>query len=413
MRKLFASALIALLLGVGIVVVIQTDPGYVLVSYGHYTLESSLWVGLMLLLLLVTLVFLLLRVTYRIVGGQRTLFSWLGERKARNAQRLSSRGLISFTEGNWLTARRQLVRGAQHNDAPLANYLLAARASAQLQEPEKAQEYMLAAGKAEPGAAMAVEIAQAEMHLQAGEYPQAVAALDHSTRTVNRHPYVLTLLRQAYMGMQDWEKLSELFPQLQKHKLLGVEEAQQLEREIYYNYLQHVQADREQLQAVWQKLPKHLQSDAGMIGFYVHNLLSLGDHDTAESLLERTLKHEWDTSLVRQYGYVHSSDVQRQLARAESWLTAHPEDAQLLLCLGRVSARCKLWGKARDYFESSYRLERSAETCAELGRLLTELGEPTVAAAYFREGLLLREESLPDLPMPEKIVPDNRLLASS
>jgi HemY protein len=73
--------------------------------------------------------------------------------------------------------------------------------------------------------------------------------------------------------------------------------------------------------------------------------------------------------------------------------------------------RAKLWGKARDYFESSYRLVHSAEVCAELGRLLTALEEPGVAAAYFREGLLLREDALPTLPMPDKVVPDSLLLA--
>ena len=88
------------------------------------------------------------------------------------------------------------------------------------------------------------------------------------------------------------------------------------------------------------------------------------------------------------------------------------QDAQLLLCLGRLSARDRLWGKARDYFESSYRVEHSAEVCAELGRLLTELGEPKVAAAYFREGLLLREDSLPELPMPDKIVPHGQMARS-
>ena len=46
MRKLFAIALVTLLLGAGIVGIIETDPGYVLVAYGNYTLEASLWVGL-------------------------------------------------------------------------------------------------------------------------------------------------------------------------------------------------------------------------------------------------------------------------------------------------------------------------------------------------------------------------------
>ena len=68
-------------------------------------------------------------------------------------------------------------------------------------------------------------------------------------------------------------------------------------------------------------------------------------------------------------------------------------------------------GKARDDYESSYRLAHGAEVCAELGRLSIELGEPKVAAAYFREGLLQREDKLPELPMPDKIVPHDHMLA--
>ena len=99
-----------------------------------------------------------------------------------------------------------------------------------------------------------------------------------------------------------------------------------------------------------------------------------------------------------------------RLAQAERWLPEHPEDAQLLLCLGRLCLRDKLWGKARDYFESSYRAEPGAEVCAELGRLLLGLGEPKVAAAYYREGLTAREPDLPELPMPDKVVADHHLL---
>lgn len=409
MRKLFAIALLALLLGVGIVVIIETDPGYVLLAYGRYTLEASLWVGLLLLLLLVLLTFLLLRLTYQIISGQRSLVSWLGARKSRKAQRLSTRGLISFIEGNWLTAQRQLVRGAQHNESPLVNYLLAARSSAQLHDDDKVHEYLRAAGDAEPGAAMAVEISLAEMKLQAGEYQQAVAALNYSTRNPGRHPHVLSLLREAYQGLRDWDNLLELLPQLHKHKLLSTEDFQQLERQIHHNRLE-ASADLERLQANWQTVPRHLQGDASLVEVYVRNLIRRADHSAAEKVILRALKSEWQESLVRLYAYVEI-DPARQLGKAESWLSAHPQDYPLLLCVGRLSARAELWGKARDYFESAYRVESTTEICAELGRLLDALGEPTVAAAYFREGLLLQESELPALPTPDKMVTDNRLLA--
>jgi HemY protein len=139
-----------------------------------------------------------------------------------------------------------------------------------------------------------------------------------------------------------------------------------------------------------------------MLNDYVVLLMAQDNPAAAEKVILRSLKQNWDSALVRQYGLLETEDSARQLRRAESWLPDHTDDSQLLLCLGRLAARDKLWGKARDYFESSYRLERSAELCAELGRLLVALEEPEVAAAYYREGLQMRENALPDLPMPNE-----------
>ncbi len=402
MRRLFVFILLALLLGVGLVAVIETDPGYVLLAYGNYTFETSLWVGLLLLIFVVFAISVLLRLFYRLVGGQRSLSSWLGSRKARKSLRHSTLGLINYTEGNWVAARRELLRGAEHSDAPLANYLLAARSSAQLEDDDKVREYLRAAGDAEPAAAVALEVALAEMKLQAGEHQEAVAALDQATRNVSKHPHVLTLLSEAYQGLEDWDRLEELLPQLQKHKLPSTAEFQKLEKEVYHSRLKKTSMDGAQLKAMWQRTPRHLQRDAGMIELYVARLIGAGEHDLADKVVQRSIKHAWNSNLVRLYGFIESKDPSRQLARAESWLATHPQDAHLLLSLGRLSARDKLWGKAREYFESSYRLDRSAEVCAELGRLLNAMDEPKIAAAYFREGLLAREQELPALPLPDK-----------
>lgn len=417
MRKIFAIILLALLLGVGVVAVIETDPGYVLLSYGNYTLETSLWVGLLLLVLFVLVIYVVLNLLYRLIGGQRILVNWWGSRKAHHATRLSTRGLVSYTEGNWERARSQLVRGAQNNEAPLLNYLLAARSSGQLQEPEKMHEYLHAAADAEPSANVAVEITLAEMKLDAGEYENALAALKRARLNINQHPHVLKLLRRGYEGLQDWDALLELLPDLRKHKQLSSDAFAQLEREVHCRRLEQsalgAAASLEDLNNAWQKLPTRLKQDTAVLNGYVRLQIGLGDHAGAEKSILRALKHQWDSRLVRQYGFVAGANLSRQLTQAETWLPSHTEDPELLLCLGRLSARDKLWGKARDYFESSYRLEPGPETCAELGRLLTALGEPNVAAAYYREGLLMQERDLPALPMPEKIAAPGQLVGRS
>src|SRR5210317_824249 len=100
MRRLFFLMLIALLAGVGIVAIIETDPGYVLVSYGNYTLETSLWVGLLLLFVFTLLVYAVVRLIRRLLAGQSSLVNWFGGRQAQRSSRLTARGLINYIEGN-------------------------------------------------------------------------------------------------------------------------------------------------------------------------------------------------------------------------------------------------------------------------------------------------------------------------
>ena len=409
MRRLFAVSLFALLLGVGVVALIETDPGYVLVSYGKYTMETSLWVGLVVLALVLFVFYLLLRTVYQLIGGRRSLIGWLGHRRSSQAARASTRGVISFTEGNWARARRQLLRGVHNNESPLVNYLLAARASDRLEEPEQVSEYLQAAGDAEPHAAVAIEIVRAESRLRNGQFEQALAVLDKAKRNLGKYPYVLGLMLKAYEGMQDWDNVLGLLPELRKHKQLSDDEAGQIERDIHQRRLQGAPAVGE-LHSAWQSVSSALKQDSGLLQLYIGRLVELGDNAAAEKTLLRALKRQWDSELVRHYGLIEGDNASARLAQAERWLPQHPEDAELLLCLGRLCLRDNLWGKARDYFESSYRLEPGAEVCAELGRLLVGLGEPKVAAAYYREGLARTEAQLPELPQPDKVISNHHLL---
>ena len=407
MRKLFIIILIALLAGVAVVALIETDPGYILLAYGNYTLESSLWVGLLVLALFTFAAYFLLRLVRKLLSGQNSLAGWLGNRQSRKSSRLTNQGLFSFIEGSWSRSRRQLLGGVKGNNSPVLNYLGAARASHALNEPDKAQEYLEAARNAQSGADVVVELTQAQMHLSSGEYKLALAVLEKSRSSIAKHPHVLELMYKAHSGLGDWSDVEKLLPEMKKHKTLEDDELQKLERKTYASLLKDsasVASDNKatQLQAQWQKLPAKLKKDQEFSRAYVALLVQCGDVGSAEKIILRSLKKEWDTQLVRQYGLMKCANTGKQLSQAERWLAAHDGDAELLLCLGRLCVRDSLWGKARDYFEASYRLQHSAEICAELGRLLYGMGEEKVGAAYFREGLLLAQPSLPQLPMPGK-----------
>ena len=136
---------------------------------------------------------------------------------------------------------------------------------------------------------------------------------------------------------------------------------------------------------------------------YAEQLRTLGAESEAEEVLGKALKRQYDARLVALYGELAGADPARQLQTAEGWLKAHPQDASLLLTLGRLSLQNRLWGKARDYLESSLRMERNPEACAELARLLAGLGETERSNQLFQEGLGLLDERLLALPLPEGV----------
>ena len=335
MRKIFVLVLIALLAGVAVVALIETDPGYVLVAYGNYTLESSVWVGLLLLLLFTGLAYVSLRLIRKLLSGQSSLVSWMGSRRSRQAARQTTQGLISFIEGNWLKSRRQLLRGVKGNDAPLLNYLTAARASYRLNDLDKMREYLGAAEDSEAQAGIAIELTQAEMKLHAGQYEQALATLVRARRNAGKHPYVLDLLRQAYLGLNDWSNLADLLPELKKHKVLSNEKILNLERTIYSRLLRESASVSsanavEGLSGQWQKTPAHLRKDGGLGQTYVSLLIEHGGSDAAGKVILRFLKKEWDSKFVRLYGLLDGSSPAKQLTQAESWLAANTAWVRLL-----------------------------------------------------------------------------------
>ena len=143
------------------------------------------------------------------------------------------------------------------------------------------------------------------------------------------------------------------------------------------------------LETAWQGLSSKLKHDPQLVAAYCTELVRLNAHEQAESLLRHTLKDRLDDHLIELYGRTQAKDTVRQLQLAESWLKQSPNNPILLRALGRLSLRNQLWGKARDYFESSLQLHRQAHTCAELARLLSHLGDTQRSNQLFAESFQL------------------------
>ena len=196
-------------------------------------------------------------------------------------------------------------------------------------------------------------------------------------------------------------------PDLEKHKVLAKDELLMLKEKLAVHRLHKAtsnSANQHELKTIWNGFSKVLQKRELVMEAYLRALLTIGNSAEALSLLTKFIKHQWSDRLVALLGYIDNPEAAEQILLLEGWVKDRPNNVNLMLTLGRLCLRNKLWGKAREYFESaihfSNNTESSAEINAELGRLLEHLGEHEKSLLYYRQAMGLMERKLPDLPMP-------------
>jgi HemY protein len=398
---------LVILLGAGIGALISHDNGYVLFSAGSYTVEMSLALLAILLGLLFVALYLLIRLIVRTYYLPSDVRGWRQRRGARQAQSAMTRGLLEISEGNWYSAEKRLVRFADRSETPLLNYLAAARA-AQLQGAhDRRDAYIRLAHENMPSADVAVSLTQAELQLADHQLEQALATLKHLRDVAPKHTYVLRLLRRLYEQLGDWEQLRQLIPELRRRKVETADDLRQLEIKTHRALLEQafLSTNPQQLPLAWNNVPKGIRGDTRILSEYVGYLQERKQDHDAEKLLRDALEHAWDTQLVELYGLVACSEPGKHLSRLEELLQTHPNDPVLLLTLGRLSMRAKLWGKARGYLEASVTHKGPVGAYRELGRLLEHMGEHEAARHIYRQALTAGADNNRLIPLPAEIKP--------
>ncbi|NOY63018.1 MAG: heme biosynthesis protein HemY [Gammaproteobacteria bacterium] len=395
--KLLIYVLITLVAAAYFSMTVSSDPGYIMLGYGDWTIESSFVFFSAVVLISFLIFYNIFRVLGVFVRIPKLYGSWRGRRRAAKAGTALSQGVMALTEGRWSTAEKLLTKYVDHSDAPMINYLNAARAAQKLGANGRRDRYLRKAGQSVSSKAnIAIELTRAELQLSHQQAEQALATLTQLRRMAPKNSNVLRLLMNLYAKVGDWEGVLDVLPQLQKVLIVSTKEMHQLEATAYTQLLVRAgqSKDVEELQATWARVPKQLQaSNDKVVVEYVRQLMACGADDVAETVVVYALQKNRSDALVYLYGQIHSSTPLKQLARAESWAISQKgeESPALLLTLGRICINCNFPDKAHQYFKDSLLAGEEPETYQELGNLLEKMGEEKVATDCFRKGLALSE----------------------
>ncbi len=384
--------LFLLLVAVGAVAVgafVYIDAGYVMLSWENYTVETSLWMFLVLGAIALLAVYIALRALLVLFGSDRRFNEWRQRRRSLRARRQTTRGLLALAQGQWRRAERNLTSSAKDSDQPLINYLAAARAAYEQDKSEATDEWLKQASLSTKGSDLAVGITQVQLLQSRNQNEQALAVLISLREKHPRHAYLLKLLVKTLQDLEDWVALNELLPTLRKATKIPDEELRKLERNVALQLLDRARHANggQGLTSTFDGLGRDVRYTSDVMKSYIDLLLETEQEEKAEEALREGLKHVWHDELVEIYGRLKGKDANKQLLFAEQQLKERPNDPLLLLTLGRLALRVNDLEKAREYLQTGLSIKGLAQLHAEMGKVMLAEGDETLACEHFQLAL--------------------------
>jgi HemY protein len=393
MFKFLIGLLILIIAVLGAYLFVKEDPGFLLVKYGDYSIETSLAFGIIAVAIISLLIHFLFKLIVGIWHIPLSVKRQSKNRRFTKSRKLLNQGLIDLAEGRFAQAENNLIKLVDYSENPLLHYLAAARAAQQQGKHDARDSYLKAAHEAKPEAEIAIGVTQAELQLSHHQDEQALATLTHLRSIAPRHDHLIRLIAKVHYQLEDWRALAELLPDIRKKKLLKDEKLKAMEIVAYKGFLD-ISADtdnRSILDLAWDKVPKVVQADADIL-IHCVRLYNKANWQLAgaEQLIVKSLDRHWHDGLIETYGELSPIDATNQLKQAEKWLADYGENENLLLALGRICIRAKLWGKAQGYLEASIGVNATPPACFALAELLSEhLQQPDKSSDYYKKGLEL------------------------
>ncbi|MGE5769837.1 MAG: heme biosynthesis HemY N-terminal domain-containing protein [Betaproteobacteria bacterium] len=381
---LFAAA-VAVALGA------RLNDGYVLLVLPPYRTEISLNLFVVALLGLIVLLHLLLRSITAMMSLPARARRYRERRRRQAAVEAFQEAVRLLFEGRFGRALKKAEEAHEAGTAPGLSALIAARSAQRLRDPERQQAWIDRA-KEDPRNSAATLMLEAEMMNEVRRFPDALAALDRLQDKKGRHIAALRLELRARQGTGDWDGVLRLARQLEKREVLPPEVVREIRTQAHLENIARRWADAGQLKDYLRTVPAAEQGRRVVLAAG-RALADLGATAEAQKLVEQAIDGgsagESQSELALLYGNLQGGDQTGRIAKAEHWLRQFPGDAGLLLALGRMCLKQRLWGKAQSYLEASLSVGETREAHLELAMLCDQLERADEANRHYRAGARL------------------------
>lgn len=386
---LFAAAVAVAMAG-------RLNDGYVLIVLPPWRVEVSLNFLIVALLLAFVAFYALLRTLALTLGMPKRVQDYRSRRQREKSGVVFQDAVRLLFEGRFGQALKRAGEAYDSGRAPALAALIAARAAQRLGDPERQQTWLARAKQQDVRNEAAALMLEAEMLNESRRFQEALLALDKLQGKLGRHIAAMRLELRARQGIGDWNGVLKLLRQLDKRDALPQEMVRALANKAHLANLARLDDDVQVVANYLRDLSTDERTPEVVLAG-TRRLAMLGAAPQAQRLIEGLLDRAeddllWQGELLTLYGSLQGGDEMSRIAMAERWLQQRPEDAGLLLALGRMCVRQRLWGKAQSYLEASLSVEDSQAGHLELARLDDRLQRVDEANQHYRAAIASQDK---------------------
>ncbi len=379
-------------IAVALALLLYGNQGSVRILYAQRQIDLSLNLFAFLLLGAFVVFYLLLRLLTHTLSLPATVRAYREKMARKKARSSLYDAMTSYFEGRYGHAEKAAVAALKGDESPALLSIIAARSAHQLGDFTRRDEHLALAEHRTPQARLLRLMTQAELFLKERRIDDALEVLKMVRDEAPKNVTAIKLELKAQTLAKNWDDALALTTLLEKRGAILPRHAAQNRFNALLGNLQRKAHDPAELNAYWQSLPAADKQNMTLASAAARHLMSAGQHDDACNIIEQALGNEWDAGLVELYGECNSRDALKQVEWAEARLHQHPRDADLLLTLGKLCTRLRLWGKAQSYIEASIAIESKRAAHVALAQLLEKSGKPEDAARYNRKSYSSEDE---------------------
>lgn len=307
-------------------------------------------------------------------------------------------GLKAYFEGDYIKSQKNTaiaLKLADSSTAKAISAVIAARSAQILNEVAARDQYLNTALAQAPDEKSLCLAAKTEFMLQKGDYQEALRILQSLYSEGGLQSIaVLQLELEAQQQAGNWDAVLELADILAKRQSANKTLVRKLKHDAQIKNIKSKATDLQSLNQYWQCISPLDKMDSKLSVAAVRAYISLGNCNTANKIIEANVPMTWDNELIELYSECLDYHVSRQIECAEVWLRSHPNNAILLLTLGKLCTYCELWGKAQNYLEASLSVEPGHKAHFALAQLNEKLGKHELAMDHYNKGLQLTLKQL-------------------